>query len=495
MPARPRTSALAAASVHYAQMRAASLASGGEPDMQLAVSLEDISNSLLTIEDISDFGVNANTAKMDERAWTMFELICERFGTSPLRTRADVREYPQRTLHLLACLLLHAFVVGVPRDPARKYIKPRSALAYPLAIIRIFARWGVELPGYKMLVAEVNGLMRLYVRYHGPHSLAPRRAEPMRFATVIRINQIPVDGRLVGNLIWSDSTHLVFTFRRLNRFLIRTAFRLGEIVSHTSGEIMYLTRASVVWRINGVLIANPTAAQLSGMLPGRDGCLVSPPRSKPDQWAEMHCPFTIFLLLSTSPECACGALRDIELARPCSGVAREATALFADERGQPYTHAKLDPILRIVLTYLFGAAVASIFSWHSYRVGLATMLHAANVPDAVIMLMCRWMCEKSLHVYRRLGASEHERNFQRGTRAAVDSIQTANVVSVVGDQGYAHLLNHLNGNRDRAAAIQDFATALSGQQAAPAAPAPAATGRPDAHPPPPRRRSAACCCV
>ena len=300
------------------------------------------------------------------------------------------------------------------------------------------------------------------------------------------------DARVDGNLTWSDSTHLVFTFRRLNRFLIRTAFRLGEIVSHTSGEIMYLTRASVVWRINGVLIANPTAAQLSGMLPGRDGCLVSPPRSKPDQWAEMHCPFTIFLLLSTSPECACGALRDIELARPCSGVAREATALFADERGQPYTHAKLDPILRIVLTYLFGAAVASIFSWHSYRVGLATMLHAANVPDAVIMLMCRWMCEKSLHVYRRLGASEHERNFQRGTRAAVDSIQTANVVSVVGDQGYAHLLNHLNGNRDRAAAIQDFATALSGQQAAPAAPAPAATGRAAARPAaaPPARAAA-----
>jgi hypothetical protein len=110
------------------------------------------------------------------------------------------------------------------------------------------------------------------------------------------------------------------------------------------------------------------------------------------------------------------------------------------------------------------------------------MLHAANVPDAVIMLMCRWMCEQSLHVYRRLGASEHERNFQRGTRAAVDSIQTANVVSVVGDQGYAHLLNHLNGNRDRAAAIQDFATALNGQQAAPAAPAPAAAGRAAARP-------------
>jgi hypothetical protein len=315
------------------------------------------------------------------------------------------------------------------------------------------------------------------VRYPGPHSLAPRRAEPMRFATVIKINQIPLDGRSVGGLTWSDSVHLVFTFRRLNRFLIRTAFRLGEIVSHTSGEIMYLTRASVVWRINGMLVADPTVTQLTSMMPGRDGCLVSPPRSKPDQWAEMHCPFTIFLLLSTSPECACGAVRDIEIARPCQGAAREATALFADERGQPYTHAKLDPILRHVLTHLFGTAVASIFSWHSYRVGLATMLHAAGVPDAVIMLMCRWMCEQSLHVYRRLGASEHERHFQRGTRAAVDSIQTANVVSVVGDQGYAQLVDHLNGNRNRAAAIQDFAAALNGQQPAPASPQPAAAGR------------------
>ena len=37
-------------------------------------------------------------------------------------------------------------------------------------------------------------------------------------------------------------------------------------------------------------------------------------------------------------------------------------------------------MLRLVLTFLYGAKVAAIFSWHSYRSGLATALHAAASP-------------------------------------------------------------------------------------------------------------------
>ena len=44
------------------------------------------------------------------------------------------------------------------------------------------------MPGYKALVAQMQGLCRLYVAYHGPHSLAPRRAEPMRFEMVRRMH-------------------------------------------------------------------------------------------------------------------------------------------------------------------------------------------------------------------------------------------------------------------------------------------------------------------
>ena len=352
--------------------------------MRVAADMQQLVPAMEAIEDLTDFGVNSNTAKIDERAWIMREHVCRQFDANPLRTPADVRDFPQRQTFLLACLLLHAFVTGRPRDPTRQFVKPRSALPCPLAIIRIFGRWGVQLPGYKALVSEMNGMMRLYLRYHGPHSLSPRRAEPMHWRIVQRIHSIQTDGRRVGPYVWSDANHLVFIFRRLSLFLIRTAFRIGEIAGHSSGEVMYLTRSSVVWRINGVWHSDPPVALLNSMVPGRDGCGVSPPRSKPDQWGEIHCPFTIFLVLHARATDACNALRDIEIFVPCAD--REHTALFADAQGQPYSHAVLDPILKAVLTHLYSAAVASIYSWHSYRSGLATMLHAAGVPDAVIML-------------------------------------------------------------------------------------------------------------
>ena len=69
----------------------------------------------------------------------------------------------------------------------------------------------------------------------------------------------------------------------------------------------------------------------------------------------------------------------------------------------PYTHAALDPLLPVVLTFLYGAAVARLYTWHCFRSGLCTALHAAGVPDEMIMLICRWMCPESLHVYRRMG--------------------------------------------------------------------------------------------
>ena len=487
IPQRDRQSRLGAASQHYLRARAASLATGGEPDMQLGSHLAALSDAVASIEDVVDFGVNANTARIDERAWEMWEFVCEQQGTNPLRSPSEVRDYPDRQAHLLACLLLHAFTVGKPRDATRKCIKPKSAMAYPLAIIRVFARWGITMPGYRMLVSATNGLSRLYLRYHGEHSLSPRRAEPMRFAMVSKINAIPLDGRHIGPYVWSDSNHRVFMFRRLNRFLIRTGFRLGEIVAHTSGEVMFLTRASVYWRIDGVWHRAPSRTQLLGMQPGRDGCSVTPPRSKPDQWGEIHCPFTIFLVLHNHPEDACAAVRDIELTCPVPEDARETTALFGDERGEPYSHGVLDPVLRFVLTYLYGTKIASIYSWHSYRSGLATMLYAAKVPDAVIMLMCRWMCEASLHIYRRIGTAEHESNFRRAMTANVDAIQSANVPTVVGDQNFAQLLNDLNNKQDRASFVDSYAAALRGDAAAAApAAAPAARAAPAAarQPPP-----------
>ena len=221
----------------------------------------------------------------------MWEVVCGMLGTNPLRTAKDARDRPERNAHLLAVLMFYAVSVCKPRTAGRRWIKPSSALAYPLAIIRIFSRWSVPMPGYKMLKAAAAGLSRDYVRYHGPHSLAPVRAEPMKFSMVRDMCAIPTDGRAVSNFTWTDASHEVFVFRRLVRVLMFSGLRLGEIVGNGSGEVTYVTLDCVAWRINGVIIKNPTAAQLHSLQPGRDAAIVSPPRSKPDPWGEIHCPF------------------------------------------------------------------------------------------------------------------------------------------------------------------------------------------------------------
>jgi len=226
-----------------------------------------------------------------------------------------------------------------------------------------------------------------------------------------------------------------------------TGFRLAEIVGNGSGEVMFLTYGCLFWCIDNVMISKPARAQLLGMRPGRDGAVVFPPRSKPDQWGETHCPFPVRLTYETTELNPASALRDLELSIGVQVTDRDSYPLFGDAAGQTYTHHYLHNLLKLVLAHLYGAAVAALYTWHSFRSGLATALHAANVPDAMIMLICRWMCPESLHVYRRMGTREHERLINEASAMNVDAIQSANVVRVVGDQGYAALFADLQLNQ------------------------------------------------
>ena len=456
LPPRPPSrapSALAAAGKRYSQAQMLNFAAG-HPDMAFKADLDNLWAVGEATEETVSYGVNHNTAKMDERAWEFWEHICATHGTSPLRSEQDVRDYPARNAHLLAALLMYAFTVCKPKAKGRHFIKPSSALAYPLAIIRVFGRWGVSMPGFKHVSKALDGLRRLYLSYHGPHSLAPKRAENMKFSMVSSMQRIPADGTLrVGSIHWDDAAHDVFVFRRLIRFMMFTGFRLAEIVGNGSGEIMFLTYGCLFWCIDNLMVAKPTRAQLSGLTPGRDSAVVFPPRSKPDQWGETHCPFPVRLTYETTELNPAAALRDLELRVGLQVADRDSHPLFGDAAGQTYTHHYLHNVLHMALAHLYGATTAALYTWHSFRSGLATALHAANVPDAMIMLICRWMCPESLHVYRRMGTREHERLINEASTMNVDAIQSANVVRVVGDQGYAALfadlqLNHSSHSRE-----------------------------------------------
>ena len=151
--------------------------------------------------------------------------------------------------------MLHAFAVCKPRAKGALFIRPRSALAYPLAIVRIFSRWGIAMPSYKLLKASLAHLSRLYLAYHGPYSLAPRRAEPMKHAMMVHMATL--NNVTIGRLAFCDDEHDVFMFKRLVAVMWFTAFRLGEIIYHASGEIMFLTFESLTWSIGSVILIAP----------------------------------------------------------------------------------------------------------------------------------------------------------------------------------------------------------------------------------------------
>ena len=207
-------------------------------------------------------------------------------------------------------------------------------------------------------------------------------------------------------------------------FLLRTGFRLAEVAAHSSGEIKYLTRANLTAVVKKMPYVDPSPEILRSMSVG-DYFLVTPPRSKTDEWGEIHCPFPCTLMYSDDPLNPARRLRDAELRAPCRGEARATTPLFARPGGVLLTHSYMDPILSSVLTYTIGRENAAKYSWHSFRIGLACALRAAGCPPDVVQLICRWMCAESLRIYSLKGISEHAHWISCAENAPVDAVRGA----------------------------------------------------------------------
>ena len=391
-----------------------------------------VESAVAAIGDYANLGINPATKLKDERAWLLWSRMCNLLGTAAVRTAEDVREYPGRVTFLLTSLMVYARMWCLPKEKGQAYIRPKSCLAYPLAVIRIYKRWGIALPGYKHLCACLQGMCRAYVNHHGPESLTPKKAEPIRFEMSRAIFDIE-DGQQIGTMKWNDDDDDVFNFRRANLFAMSSGARLAALAGRTA-----LMRGNAVWTFRGVVYTDPEPEQLEGMCPG-DQVTVSPQPEKCDQYLEVHAHFPYTFIFGNERYNVAAALRDIELRFPCRGKNRKSTALFKNPKGEPYSHNFYVSTLRLVLTHLYGEKTASLFTWHGYRSGLATALHAAGVSDEVIMLMCHWVAPESLRSYRRLSASEQMGALQRAAAVPVNLLQPRNAPVVSGDQHYAML--------------------------------------------------------
>ena len=481
LPVRPPSSSAAAASSmtdtrlraaareHAARRATAMAASPFAP----ALNVDALRKLLQHADDIAEYGSAQGTRRKDDLAWRHWETFAEALGFDPLISSSQARDYPDDVASLLATFMLHVYP-KMKGKHGREWAKPRGAFAYVLAIIRIFRRWKVILPPAKSVKAELNGLLRAFVVVYGKEALQPNRQEPLLFSMLEKLNKIREGVTLRGGFTFSTSKAICRAFVRMLNVGWRTGHRLAEFVYHPSGEIYYLTRADVTWIIGGVTVTDPTTAQLAQLRPG-DRVLISPPRSKTDQFGEIHSPFPSVVLFDFTRACNAGVcLRDIELEQPCRGAERATTPLFADDAGHPFRHERMDDLLNAALLHVFGAGVMNTHSWHSLRSGLACALKAANCPPDEIQLICRWLNPASLRAYARLGTSTFVTWVDAAEKAVGDSVQTSNLPKYNLCEGFAAM--HLEFGRPlgvRAQAIidaADDANATAAEQPPPAAP-------------------------
>jgi hypothetical protein len=391
------------AMTEFAHSRAIGLAGANATPQQV----EQLQAAVLATHELAEYGAASGTLDKDDHAWEYWERFSKQYGWEPLISPEFARTHSHEISQRLA--IFQAWVYPQLRGKNQADAKPRSVFnGYVLAIVRILGREHVPMPKAKVIERSLAGIMRTFKEIYGHQALMPGRKQPLTPAMWARIEGLAEGSPLPGRANWSPATRLRDrNLIRLGRLLWRTGHRLGEIVWHPSGEINYLTRACLsISKADGRKIAQPSSADWRALQPG-DCVLLAPCTSKSDQFGEEHCPFPSILPYDGSGLDAAAGIRDIELEQPCLAADRSTTPLFCEASGAPYSYSMLHNDLRALLTALFGKTYAGAFSWHSIRIGLACALCAADAPDAVIQLICRWASPDSLKVYRQMGIEKN----------------------------------------------------------------------------------------
>lgn len=391
------------AMLQYAHTRASEMASASATPQQR----DNLTAAVVATHELAEYGAAVGTLDKDDHAWEYWERFCGIYGWEPVISADLARSDPHEISQRLA--IFQAWVYPQLKGLKQPDAKPRTVFnGYVLAVVRILNREHVPMPSAKHVERNLAGLMRAFKTIYGHEALMPGRKQPFTPAMWARIEALSEGFPLPGRRPWSPlNRHRDRNLLRLGRVLWRTGHRLGEIVWHPSGELNYLTRSCIsISKANGSKISSPTAAHWHALAPG-DCILLAPCTSKSDQFGEEHCPFPSILPFDGSDSSAAASIRDIELQLPCALADRRTTPLFCDEGLAPFTYAMLSRDLRVLLTALFGPKVAATFSWHAIRIGLACALCAADCPDAIIQLICRWASPDSLHVYRQMGIEKN----------------------------------------------------------------------------------------
>ena len=361
-------------------------------------------------------GVPDNTLDKDDLAWERWVLFCAMVGshgTSPWRTNhaansgSDALGFKQES-DLLCGFLLYCYDIIKPRSKHDPAPQPQSAFNMVAAIRRIHRRHNIEMVSCSQLSAVLKGMTVNHMREHGSESLLPDRKQPFspRFVRTLLATS-DHEGIKLGQKKLDWASPLFLSFGAMCAVAMSTGFRKAE-VALPAGDVFddrRLRRASLVWRINGVLTADPTPAQLRGLVVGRDVAILRPPRCKNDFDGTSFGNKPIYLPFDPSDTInAATWLQRLELAFPCHGDARRSRALFFSEAKSftPMSHSLVDTYLNHLLLLHLDPTEARRFSFHSFRIGFATALLAAGCSYDTIQALARWRSTESILIYARM---------------------------------------------------------------------------------------------
>ena len=403
-----------------------------------------------SIDGYIDLSVPEGTSAKDRLAWERWCTFCilvTDTGISPWRMDAAANSGADavgfdREARLLAAFLIYCHGIIQPRSSkASAAAHPDSALNMVKAVRRVHKRRGIFMVSTAQLSSVMKGILSEHIAEHGYESLLPHRKEPLDGDHLRLLLSTPT-GTVLGRTAVHWDAPLFLSLGGLFAVGASTGIRKAEGATPNGRDLdqRRLRRRNLLWRINGVPVADPSPEQLRNLVEGRDGAILIPPPSKADQFGDIWGVHPIHLPLDSSDRANAAAwLRRIELALPVRGEHRLDTALFvADSSLAPLRHSTVDTYLGLLLKLHFGTE-AGKYSFHSFRIGFACALLAAGCDPFTIQALARWRSVESLRIYARMNPDVYAAWVSKALTQRASSTSTANLPVIDSHDALARL--------------------------------------------------------
>lgn len=411
-----------------------------------------------------------NTQGANKTGWRLWvEFISEIGGDTPVLRRCEPGgEFRERFLK--ATFLIWCRSKCTSTVPNRSSVKPNTLLGHLYAVKRVHEANGFEFLTRGQTSQVIRFLAVEYELVHGPEALIPHKREGFAPNTVKTLIE-NVDGLKTTSRKYPNVLAGSWLARNIQAAIALSGFagfRRAEISTIEGKDFtaMAMSRASLFFIIRSKVVRCPTAGELRSMTEGdKVGILAGPAKNDPLAVHFMPYPiiFGFFPWIRGDPGTV---LRNLALYCPIPPSNLRRTPLFTSSaNGDPLGYNFLAQVLKCLLDTIFPSEVAAKYSWHSFRIGLACALRAAQAPDWVLLALLRWRSPSSIPGYGRVSFEAAHTWLDLASQQSPSTIQATNLPPVEGDPQAVSIPNILSTDTyaylDRARALTVPSSELS----------------------------------